>query len=65
VPSRTPAPSQALFQIVTGLKLPGLLGLQATPVAIASQSARCVAASNVVGVDQVRTSRFIRISQAR
>jgi len=48
VSSRTPAPSRASFQIMTGLKLPGVLGLHATPVAVASQSARCVAASNVV-----------------
>jgi len=48
VSSRTPAPSQASFQMITELKLPGVLGLHATPVAVASQSARCVAASNVV-----------------
>jgi hypothetical protein len=38
--SRTPAPSRASFQMVTGLKPPGVLGLHATPVAVASQSAR-------------------------
>ena len=49
ISSRTPAPSRASFQVVTGLKPPGVLGMHATPVAIASQSARCVAASNVFG----------------
>jgi len=47
--SQTPAPSRASSQLVTGLKSPGVLGLHATPVSVASQSARCVAASNVFG----------------
>jgi len=55
--SRTPAPSRASFQVVTGLKFPGVHGLHATPVAVASQSARGVAPSNVVASLGLRAHR--------